>query len=82
MTTKMDVRRGIKIEGALPVPETPVLTMVSAPPDEEVQGQFFYSGWTQCPNCQQIGWTTGLNSEAVNIILCAACSCHFWVFPR
>lgn len=83
MAMKVDVLRGIKID-VPPEAESsqmPILTMLSAPPEEEVEGQFFYSGWTQCPGCQQVGWTTGLNSQAVNTIMCAACGSYFKVFP-
>lgn len=84
MATKVEVLRGIKIDGK-PEDEPshgPILQMLSEPPEEEVEGQFFYSGWTQCPDCQQVGWTTELNSETVNNILCAACGCYFKVFPK
>lgn len=65
MATKVEVLRGIKIDGK-PEDEPshgPILQMLSEPPEEEVEGQFFYSGWTQCPDCQQVGWTTGLTAK-------------------
>jgi hypothetical protein len=82
MTERFEVKRGVKLDpetAAADIAQGKFALLLTRRPEEEVEGQYYYSGWTQCPGCGQIGWSVGLNSERPNTIICGACSCKFTV---
>jgi hypothetical protein len=81
MTEKLEVKRGTKLEAdeAQPAISTGkfALLMSKPPADEEVEGQYYYGGWTQCPWCGNVGWTRGLDSNFYETIVCGSCGRAF-----
>ncbi len=44
----------------------------------DVEGQAYYSGWTQCPRCGHIGWTSGLHTRYYVRVRCGRCDYRFY----
>ena len=81
---KFDVQRGIKMDpedAREDIRNGRFALLLTRPPAEDVEGQYFYSGWTQCPGCGQVGWSVGLDSTRANTIVCGACGGPFRVAP-
>jgi hypothetical protein len=80
MSSEIQVRRGEKMdieEARADISQGKFALLLSRPPADDVEGQYVYSGWTQCPGCGQVGWSVGLDSTRANTILCGACGCSF-----
>jgi hypothetical protein len=81
VSNKFEVTRGTRLE-----PEAAKAVLASGdysavltqPPGEEVEGQYLYGGWVQCPACGQVGWSPDLDSTKVNHLRCS-CGCAFTV---
>jgi len=82
MSGELEVRRGVKLDPAearADISQGRGALLLARPPAEDVEGQYYYSGWTQCPGCAQVGWSVGLDSTRANTLLCGACGCAFRV---
>ena len=80
MSEAFEVKRGTKIDqedakAALSTGKFAIL--LGQPAAKDVEGQYFYNGWTQCPYCGHIGWTSGLNSEVYETVVCGQCGLAF-----
>ena len=80
MSEKVEVKRGVKLEAdeaQAAIASGKFALLLTKPPQEDVEGQYRYSGWTQCPWCGHIGWTTGLDSNFYETVICGACGRAF-----
>jgi hypothetical protein len=82
MSSKFEVTRGTKVDaedskGILARGDYSV--MHATPHSDEVEGQFAYGGWVQCPGCGRVGWAPNLDSARPNNLVCDGCQCHFTV---
>ncbi len=78
MTEKLEVKRGEKIDDQAAAKASKELgILVSQPPEGDVEGQYFYSGMTQCPYCGNVGFTRVLNSDVYMNIICGRCGMAF-----
>jgi len=80
MSDKLEIKRGVKLEAdeAQEAISTGKFALLMAkPPEDEVEGQYRYSGWTQCPWCAHVGWTRGLDSNLYETVVCGACGRAF-----
>ncbi|GAN77372.1 hypothetical protein [Acidisphaera rubrifaciens] len=80
MSEKVEVKRGVKLEAdeaQAAIASGKFALLLTKPPQDEVEGQYRYSGWTQCPWCGHIGWTTGLDSNFYETVICGACGRAF-----
>ncbi len=80
MAEGFEVKRGSKMdqdEARAAISSGKFALLIGKPPAKDVEGQYYYNGWTQCPYCGHIGWTTGLNSEVYETVICGACGMAF-----
>jgi hypothetical protein len=74
MSETKQPRLGIKIDQSIKDQlDKNRLPVTKAAADEEVSGQYYYDGWTQCPYCGYTGWTGGLNSDYYINVQCGNC---------
>ena len=75
MSDKVEVKLGRKIDQ--PAPGTLDLSkcglLLSMPPQDQVEGQWYYNALTTCPYCGNTGWTSGLNTEFYINVICGRC---------
>jgi hypothetical protein len=80
MSDKMEIKRGTKIEAdeAKELDRSKMAIMLASPPQtDDVQGQAYYSNYTQCPWCGHIGWTHGLDTDYYVVVYCGWCGQPF-----
>lgn len=75
---KQQPRQGVKVDQSLTKDlDSSKIASQQAEPDEEVSGQYYYNGWTQCPYCGNVGWTNGLNTNFYITVVCGRCGSLF-----
>ncbi len=78
--SKVEIKLGAKIDKAELLTKDPsklaILTATRVVKDE-VEGQYEYGAMTQCPWCGHIGYTTGLDSEVYETVICGVCGQPF-----
>ena len=78
MTEKLEVKRGEKIDDQAAAKSSgDFAVLVSQAPDGDVEGQYFYSGMTQCPYCGNVGFTRVLSTDVYMSIICGRCGMAF-----
>lgn len=79
MSTETAVKRGTKIDPADVdrIDRAKLGILLARPPQTDVEGQAWYSGYTQCPWCGHVGWAVGLNTESYIDVVCGACGGYF-----
>ncbi len=80
MSEKSEIKRGTKIEadelGSIDHSKIAIMTTMP-PPSDDVQGQWRYDGYTQCPWCGNVGFTRGLQTQYYVAVYCGACGRPF-----
>jgi hypothetical protein len=81
MSDKLEIKRGTKLEAdeaqAAISGGKFALLISKQPAADEVEGQYRYAGYTQCPWCGNVGWTRGLDSDFYETVVCGSCGRAF-----
>ena len=79
MSEEITIKRGVKIdpeEAKTLDPAKMGVMLTGSPAAEEVEGQAWYWGWTQCPWCGNVG-RSQLDTDRYHWYTCGACGGAF-----
>jgi hypothetical protein len=81
MSERIDVKRGTRLDDDEARPALMsgrfALLLARPPAQEQVEAQYRYAGWSQCPCCGHIGWIKGMDSNLYETVICGSCGGAF-----
>ena len=77
MSDKVEIKRGTKVEDDTPLEVGKFAVMLASPPKQEVEGQYYYGSYTQCPWCGHVGYTRGISTDVWQSVICGYCGRRF-----